>query len=163
VASFCWESIPIQRRTHRYGQHGRGFPLRQVLKNVSTKIYPPVRVTVSPVVENPTNPGNVIVVVRVDESKDAPHAVDSGRHVFVYERSDNKTDPIQLAKIDRIEHLLNRRRSIEHQRDESRSLALERAMNLIDRDAKPFVWASVVPLYPWRELCKWPKWNAQAF
>jgi hypothetical protein len=127
----------------------------RVYQKATEAIYPPVRVTASPVIENPNLPGNVIIVIRVDESKDAPHAVDDGRKVFVYERSENKTDPIQLAKVDRIEHLLNRRRAIEGQRDASRSAAMERAENLLDSAVKPFMWVSVAPKFPWRQLCQW--------
>jgi Putative DNA-binding domain len=127
----------------------------QVYQKATEAIYPPVRVAVSPVIENPNLPGTVVIVIRVDESKDAPHAVDNGRQVLVYERSDNKTDPIQLAKIDRIEHLLNRRQAIESHREENRSKAMERAERLLDKDMRPFMWVSVAPRFPWRQMCRW--------
>jgi len=126
----------------------------RVFQKATEAIYPPVRVSVSPVIEIPALPGNVALVVRVDESKDAPHAVEKGRKVYVYERSDNKTDPIQLAHIDRIAYLLERRKRIEEEREQLRSFAILRAERLITPELSPVIWVSVIPLYPWRPLCK---------
>jgi len=126
----------------------------RVFQKATEAIYPPIRVSVSPVIEIPALPGNVVIVVRVDESRDAPHAVEKGRKVYVYERSDNKTDPIQLAHIDRIAYLLDRRKRIEEEREQLRSFAITRAQRLVTPELSPIIWVSVIPLYPWRPLCK---------
>jgi len=42
--------------------------------------------------ENGRLPGHQIAVVRVDESREAPHAVEKNRKVYVYERTDNKNN-----------------------------------------------------------------------
>ena len=126
----------------------------RVYQKATEAIYPPVRVNLSSVMEVPSLPGHCIVVIRVDESKDAPHAVAKGREIYVYERSDNKTDPIKLAHIERIEYLLKRRKRIEEEREEVRSEAIKRAKPLIAPALRPVIWASVIPLYPWRSLCK---------
>jgi hypothetical protein len=90
----------------------------------------------------------------VDESKDAPHAVDKGRKVYVYERSGNTTDPIESAHVDRIQHLLRRRDRIEERREEIRSLSIGRTNRFAAPNLNPLAWISVIPLFPWRPLCK---------
>jgi hypothetical protein len=126
----------------------------RVYQKATEAIYPPVMaMSVSPVIENKHLPGNAILVIRVDESKQAPHAVEKGREVYVYERSGNKTDPLKLAHIDRIKYLLDRRTRIEEQRDEIRRAAIQRVKRFSDAFPQPVLWASVLPVYPWRPLC----------
>lgn len=136
-------------------------------------IYPPVRPEISPVLENPHAPGTVVVVVRVPESPEAPHATDQGRRV--YERTGNQNDPFELAQIDRIRHLLSRRLRLEEQRREFVDREIARAVRQLAESrldmgkaagltqpitetpgprGVPLRWASVVPTYPWRDLCE---------
>jgi hypothetical protein len=135
-------------------------------------IYRPVLPQVSPVIDNPHLPGHKLVVVRVDESRDAPHAVNDGRHI--YERTGSQGKPYDFAHIDHIEHLLRRRQKVEEEREASIERAIERATHqLVGRrlhhvqpmgvhvqaaDTRrwmqvPLRWASVIPYYPWRDLC----------
>ena len=121
---------------------------------VSTEaIYPPVRVDVGQM-ENEVLPGCQIAIVRVDESRDAPHAVEKKRKVFVYERTDNKNDPRVLADIDRIKYLLDRRDAIESKREVLLSRMLSKASRELERGLSPKGWVSVAPVYPWRDLCR---------
>ena len=134
-------------------------------------IYPPVRPQISSVLENPHQPGTVVVVVRVDESPDAPHAV-KGR--YIYERTGSQNKPYDLAHLDRIQHLLRRRDRIEEQRRDLVARELKRAAHQLADIALelgeeagmkssevvpngprglPLRWASVIPVFPWRELC----------
>jgi hypothetical protein len=115
-------------------------------------IYPPVRVAISPIIENALLPGHSLAVVRVDESREAPHAVDDGRKI--YERTGSGNKPYDFARLDRIEYLINRRRRIEDERETIRSKALARSRSLVSEQLKPIVWISVIPIYPWRDLCK---------
>jgi hypothetical protein len=126
----------------------------RIYQKATDAIYPPARVSISPIIDIPTVPGKVIVVIRVDESKDAPHAVEKGTQVYVCERSDNKTDMIKLAHIDRIHYLLERRKRIEERREELRCVAIQRAERLIHPQLTSIIWASVIPLYPWRQVGK---------
>jgi hypothetical protein len=114
-------------------------------------IYPPATVQVSPVLENSHLPGHVVVVVRVDESREAPHAVDDGRKV--YERTGSTTKPYDFACIDRIRHLLERREKIEEHREAIRREAIARAERIMEEALRPLAWVSVIPVYPWRDLC----------
>ena len=82
----------------------------RVIQVAQDAIYPPVRVDVSNIIENDLLPTHAIVVIRVPESREAPHATEKNTRVYVYERTGNKNEPYELADIDRIEHLLNRRR-----------------------------------------------------
>jgi hypothetical protein len=125
----------------------------RIIQVATEAIYPPVRVSVSQM-ENEALPGHQIAVVFVDESRDAPHAVEKRRKVYVYERTDNKTDPHVLADIDRIRYLLDRRNAIEEKRELLMSKGLAKLKKELENGLSPKCWVSVVPVYPWRELCR---------
>ncbi len=135
-------------------------------------IHPPVRPQISRVLDNPHSPGSVVVVVRVDESPEAPHAV-KGR--VIYERTGSQNKPFDHAHVDRIRHLFERRSRVEEQRRELVSRELQRAAHQLvearlDLGEKaglrlspiqpaghrglPLRWASVIPVFPWRDLCQ---------
>jgi hypothetical protein len=114
-------------------------------------VYPSLRIEYSPNLPNPHAPGTVIVVVRVHESPEAPHAVDQGRRI--YERTDNVNDPIRQAHVDRIAQLLRRRERLEEQREGLVKAAILRGGRHLWAQGNPVRWASVIPLYPWRDLC----------
>ena len=85
----------------------RGIEERIVQSSVMN-IYPPVMPEV--IIVDVPETENVIVVVRVDESPQAPHAIQNSTKVYI--RHANITQPYekpQLAQIDYIEYLLNRR------------------------------------------------------
>jgi hypothetical protein len=125
----------------------------RIIQVATEAIYPPVRVGVSQM-ENDLLPGHQIAVIRVDESKEAPHAVEKRRKVYVYERTDNKTDPHVLADIDRIKYLLDRRTAIESKRETLIGKGLARLTEELEKAPNPKCWVSVAPVYPWRELCR---------
>lgn len=81
-------------------------------------IYPPVFPDVA-VVEVPVTEGGpasrCIIVIRVHESEDAPHAIENRTQVYL--RIDNQSQPYPLATIDQIAWLQNRRnRAVELRR-----------------------------------------------
>lgn len=126
--------------------------VERVYQKAIAAIYPPVMtLRASTVIENKKLPGHVLIAVRVDESKDAPHAVDSGRKVYIYNRAGNTIEPLELAKIDRIEHLLARRHSIERYREEIRAASIQRSRQ---STSNTLMYVSIIPQYPWRPLCK---------
>jgi predicted HTH transcriptional regulator len=55
----------------------------QITQICRDNIYPPVQPQISDVLPNEKLPGHVVTVVRVDESREAPHAINNGRHVYV--------------------------------------------------------------------------------
>jgi hypothetical protein len=138
---------------------GKGMPMKRGLREQITQIardaiYPPVNVRISPVIENKYLPGKALLAVRVDESREAPHAVEKGREVYVYERDGSTTPPYRLAEVDRIAYLLQRRRSIEDDREHMLDAEIDRARGLLEGGHCPLRWASVIPVYPWRSLCQ---------
>ena len=79
-----------------------------IVQSAITGIYPPVMPEV--IIVKVPKTENVIVVVRVDESPHAPHAIQNSTKVYI--RHANITQPYekpQFAQIDYIEYLLNRR------------------------------------------------------
>jgi hypothetical protein len=134
-------------------------------------LYPPVRPQISPVLSSRTTMGTVIVVARIDESPEAPHADSKGR---VYARTGNQNHPIDIAHIDRIQYLLQRRGLVDAQRRDHLEREIDRATRrlaesrlLLGEEAQlrrhvteppgprgvPLRWASVIPFFPWQELC----------
>ncbi len=135
-------------------------------------IYPPVRPQISRLLDNPHAQGTVVAVLRVDESPEAPHAVDQGRRI--YERTGNLNTPYDLADINRIQNLLRRREKIEQEREAYINDQIARSTRLLAEprlqltqlagirphnpksamapQTLPLRWASIVPYYPWRAL-----------
>jgi Putative DNA-binding domain len=118
----------------------------------SDAIYPPVLPTVSLPFNNPHSAGTILAVMRVDQSPLAPHAVDQSTKVLV--RTNDIGSRFDLADVDRIEHLLERRSRIAQARDStlSQNIArLERHQPL--RGFVPMAWFSISPEYPWQSVC----------
>ena len=78
----------------------------RIVQSAITGIYPSVRPEVI-TCDVPGETGNVVAVVRVEESQQAPHAIQNSTRVYVREGS--VTQPYELADIGRIEYLLKRR------------------------------------------------------
>ena len=79
-----------------------------IVQSAVTGIYPPVMPEVM-IVEVPETE-NVIVVVRVDESPQAPHAIQNSTRIYI--RHESITQPYEkpeLAELSHIEYLFNRR------------------------------------------------------
>jgi len=125
----------------------------RIIQICQDNIYPPVGPQISRLLDNPHAQGTTVAVIRVDESPEAPHAVNEGRHI--YERTGNLNTPYDLANIDRIHHLLIRRQKIEEQREADLENCIRRAELYFDnrRGEFPARSASVTPLFPWRDLC----------
>jgi hypothetical protein len=117
-------------------------------------VYPPIRPQISPALPVPEKPDRVLMVVRVDESPDAPHGVDQGRKV--YERTGNQSKPFEYAHVERIAQLLERRRSAQDIRERVVQRAVDRLERLVPTDW-PVRWISIIPLFPTGPLCN-PEW-----
>ena len=77
----------------------------QIVQSALMGIYPAVIPEVK-ILDVP-NSNNVVVVVRVDESVQAPHAIQNSTRIYI--RTGSVTQPYELADIERIEHMLKRR------------------------------------------------------
>jgi Putative DNA-binding domain len=124
----------------------------RVIQIAQDGIYPPVGVAVSSVIPNDLLPGHVLLVIRVNESREAPHAVDKNRRVYVYERVDNKSEPYELADMDRIQYLLARRQRLVDQRESDLRENLARGQRVMHSSICPIRWISISPVYPWRNI-----------
>ena len=91
-------------------------------------------------------------MIRVNQSREAPHAIDKNRKVYVYERVDNINEPYELADLARIEHLIARRQQLVEQRETELEANLARAERQMVKSNCPIRWMSVSPVYPWRDL-----------
>lgn len=96
----------------------------RIIQGAQTGIYPGI----TPAVRTfnvPSDPNRIIVVIKVPESIEAPHAIENSTRVYV--RTASTTSPYDLADIDRIEYLLKRRREPERRREELIVQAAERS------------------------------------
>ena len=78
----------------------------RIIQSATDGIYPPIMPEVI-ICDVPGETDKVVVVVRVEESQHAPHAIQNSTKVYV--RQGSTTPPYELAEIDRIEYLLKRR------------------------------------------------------
>ena len=77
----------------------------QIQQSALTGIYPAVIPKIK-LIDVPKT-GNVVVVLRVDESVHAPHAIQNSTRVYI--RTGSITQPYELSDIDRISYMLKRR------------------------------------------------------
>ena len=91
--------FPIQGISNR-----NGIP-EQIQQSALTGIYPAVIPEV--IIRKVPDTDNVVVIVRVDESPQAPHAIQNSTRVYI--RTGSITQPYELAEIDRIEYMLKHR------------------------------------------------------
>ena len=78
----------------------------RIVQSAITGIYPSVMPEV--ILIDVPDSDNVVVVVRVDESIQAPHAIQNSAKVYI--RTGSVTQPYELSDIDRIEYMLKRPR-----------------------------------------------------
>ena len=77
----------------------------RIQQSALTGIHPGVIPEIK-VVDVP-NSNNVVIIVRVDESVQAPHAIQNSTRVYI--RTGSITNPYELSDMDRISHMLKRR------------------------------------------------------
>ena len=63
-------------------------------------LYPPLLPNIK-IIDVPGNGGQVVVVVQIPESVEAPHAIENSTKVYI--RTNSTAEIIQIAEIDRIE------------------------------------------------------------
>src|SRR5690606_29866619 len=87
----------------------------RIMQTCRDGIYPSLLPEISPVIDDPNNAGHVFIVVRIHESVYAPHSITNGTKVYV--RTNDTNSPIELAHIDRIAMLLDRRKELDRARE----------------------------------------------
>ena len=91
--------FPIQGIPNRKGI------IEQIEQSALTSIFPSVIPEV--IICDVPNTDNVVVIIRVNESPQAPHAIQNSTRIYI--RTGSITQPYELADIDRIEYMLKRR------------------------------------------------------
>lgn len=125
----------------------------QIIQCAYKKIYPAVIPSVA-IIDVP-NSNNVVVVVRVDESVQAPHTINNTTKVYIRtEDISHPEDHEELAKIDRIEYMFKRR--------ENSQIAVQHILNRIEEHSEhllhrgsipaPVLTLIVQPIFPYRPI-----------
>ena len=86
----------------------------RITQSCYANLYPPLLPDIQ-IVKVPET-SNMVVIVQVHESAEAPHAIENSTRVYV--RTNSTTERIELADIDRIDYLLKRRRDAEGNRQD---------------------------------------------
>jgi hypothetical protein len=115
----------------------------RITQSCYQNLYPALLPDVQ-IIDVPANPNKVMVVVRVIESPEAPHAIENSTRVYI--RSNTTTEIISLAEIDRIDFLLKRRREAETRGD---SLSNKMSQRGIVAPAFQFL---IGPQYPYKPV-----------
>lgn len=114
----------------------------QIVQSAQAGIYPAITPDVR-VLDVAGKPDRMLVVVKVPESMDAPHAIENSTRVYI--RNASTTEPYELADIDRIAYFIKRREQPEKRREE----LIERiASRSIWHDSAARIQVVVAPLYP---------------
>ncbi len=87
----------------------------QIIQSAHSGVYPPITPDVR-ILDVPGKPDHMLVVVKVPESVEAPHAIENSTRVYV--RNASTTEPYELADIDRIAYFIKRREQPEGKREE---------------------------------------------
>lgn len=120
----------------------------RITQSSITGIYPPVLPDIR-VIDVPNQTDKVVVIIRVNESLDAPHAIQNSTRVYI--RTGSISQPYELAEIDRIEFLLKRREnSIQKKNDILRSAEKRRKIHFHDNG--PSLEVTVIPALPYKPI-----------
>ena len=130
----------------------QGIPKRrgieeQIQQSALTGIYPAVIPEV--ITCDVPNTDNVVVIVRIDESLQAPHAIEKSTKVYI--RTGSISHPYKLSEIDRIEYMLKRRedsQTVTRQILEQTEKRADRAIRILGSTLTVIV----RPVFPYRPL-----------
>lgn len=114
------------------------------LQNIYPAVFPRTTVVVSDV------PNRVFVVIEVEESGEAPHAIENSKKVYV--RTGNAANPYDLADVDLIIDLVKRRKQPLELRDRLVKSAEGRADRWVN-SPQSYVQVTICPRFPRSALC----------
>ncbi len=123
-----------------------------IISSALIGIYPGIIPEVK-IIDIPTQPNKVIVIIKVHESIEAPHAIENSKKVYI--RTGNFSSPEDLTEIDRIEYLLKRRGKQEQLREQIKLEARSRVDGLLNTPPlvlDSFFEISVSPYFPYQPL-----------
>ena len=119
----------------------------RIRQSALTGIYPGVipEIQLVPV----PNSSNVVVVVRVDESIQAPHAIEKSMQVYI--RAGSITQPYKFSDIDRIDYMLKRREDSQVVFRDTISRIEKRARHTLPLNLSTLT-VVIKPVYPYRPV-----------
>ena len=119
----------------------------RILQSALTGIYPAVIPEV--IIRDVPDTNNVVVIVRVDESPQAPHAIQNSTRAYI--RTGSITQPYELAEIDRIEYMFKRREDSQTAIRQICNRTEERIVSFFSTD-EPNITGVVHPIFPYRPI-----------
>ena len=119
----------------------------QIQQSALTGIYPAVIPEV--ITYDIPSTDNIVVIIRIDESLQAPHAIHDSTKVYF--RTGSITHPYKLSEIDRIEYMLKRREDSQTISRQILGRIEERIKSLFDTN-EPNLTAIVRPVFPHRPI-----------
>ena len=121
-------------------------------QNINPPVIPRVRVIPSDVA------GRSFAVIEIEESWEAPHAIENSTKVYV--RTGNAANPYELATVDLIIELMRRRAEPEAKLKRLLSVAGKRAHKVVPDGTICHAEITASPSYPRRPLCtREDRWN----
>lgn len=135
--------LPIQGIPERSGIE------EQIQQSALTGIYPAVIPEV--IICEVPNRNNVVVVIRVDESPRAPHAIENSTRVYIRVGSITQPYELKLAEVDQIEYMLKRR---EDSQTVTRQISerIEARIKSLFRVIWPSITVTAHPVFPYRPI-----------
>ena len=132
----------------------QGIPKRsgieeQIQQSALTGIYPAVMPEV--IICDVPNTNNVVVVIRVNESPQAPHAIENSTRVYIRVGSITQPYELKLAEIDQIEYMLKRREDSQITTRQILDRTEERIKSLFLGNA-PSITVTARPVFPYRPI-----------
>ena len=122
----------------------------RIVQSAITGIYPSVMPEV--ILVDVPDSDNVVIVVRVDESIQAPHAIQNSTRVYI--RAGSITQPYEkpeLAEMNRIEYLLNRRKNTQGVTQQILD-RIEQRINMSGGMDAPSMTVIARPVYPYHPV-----------
>lgn len=96
------------------------------------------------------NTENVVVVIRVNESPHAPHAIQNSTKTYIRTRS--ITQPYELADMDRIQYMFKRREDAQAKSRQILKRIKERTQRLNCAQGVPSITLIAKPVFPYRPV-----------
>jgi len=119
----------------------------RIIQSSVQGIYPSVLPSVR-ILEVPGSNNKIVVIVKVQESIEAPHAIQNSTRVYI--RTGSLSEPYDLAEIDRIDYLLKRRERPEKNKLDAILQSEQRIQNHLSEREKhrPSISVIISRLYP---------------
>ena len=122
----------------------------QIIQSALEGIYPPVHPEV--IIREVPDTDNVVVIIRVTESPQAPHAIQNSTRVYIRTGSITQPYKLELAEIDLIEYLLKRREKPQITTQQIIDRTEERIESFFSIIEIPDITVIVRPVYPHRPI-----------